>query len=82
MVGPSVSAEERDRSHRRLKAGGVALVGLSAGSVAWQAGSTPAQTAVAVAAGLALGAVLVWFVARNLSRMVPDPPAEPRNRER
>lgn len=82
MVGPSVDKAELDRSHRRLKAGGVALVGLSAGSVAWQAGSTPAQTAVAVGGGLLLGAVLVWFVARNLSRLVPDSPAEPRSRDR
>lgn len=74
MVGPSFSEDERERTSRRLKVGFVGLVGASAGLVALQVGSTLPQLVAVVAAGLAVGAVLTWFVARNLRELTPEDP--------
>ena len=64
MVGPSSSEAERDRSRRRLVAGFVALVGVSAGLVALQADPSPVELTGAVALGALIGAVLVRYVLR------------------
>ncbi|MFB6108783.1 MAG: hypothetical protein ABEJ82_08100 [Haloplanus sp.] len=65
MVGPSSSDRERRVATARLRAGFVVLVGLSAGLVAVAGDATPAQALVAVAAGLVLGSVLLWFLLRT-----------------
>ena len=72
MVGPSFTTEERDSAHRALKVGFAALVAVSTTTVALQADPTAVELLVVSAAGLAVGAGLSWFVARNLDRMLPD----------
>lgn len=62
MVGPSMSDEEYDAGLNRLRVGFVALVGGSAALVALANGGSLAVAAVALVAGLALGAVLVWYL--------------------
>jgi hypothetical protein len=61
MVGP-MSEEERTAGMRRLKAGVVALVGVSGGLVAVYGDAGPLGIAVAVAAGLVVGALLTWYI--------------------
>lgn len=62
MVGPSMSDEEYDAGLNRLRAAFVVLVGASAALVALSNGGSLAVAAVALVAGLALGAVLVWYL--------------------
>lgn len=64
MVGPSMTDEERRAAGLRLKVGFVALVGASAGLVALQVDSSLPQLAAAVAGGVAVGAVLIWYLTR------------------
>lgn len=64
MVGPSSSAADRRASRRRLTAGFVLLVGVSAGLVALRADPSPLELAAAVAFGTLVGAALVWYVLR------------------
>ncbi|WP_338739661.1 hypothetical protein [Haloplanus salilacus] len=62
MVGPSLSEEKRRVASRRLKLGFVGLVGASAGLVALAGGATTVQVLVALAVGLAVGGVLLWYL--------------------
>jgi lysozyme family protein len=64
VVGPSITPEERSVASLRLKLGFVLLVSLSAGLVALQARGSAVQIAVALAAGLAIGGALLWFLQR------------------
>ena len=61
MVGP-LSDEDRHSGHRRLQAGFVALVGVSAGLISLQAEPTTFQFVGAVLGGIVLGAVLVAYL--------------------
>jgi hypothetical protein len=64
MVSP-ITQEERDRSTRRLKAGSILLVALSAGLITLRTDAGLVGFGVAAAFGLVVGVVLVWFVAPN-----------------
>lgn len=72
MVSPGITDEDRERSARRLKLWFVLLVAASGGIVGFQAEATPAQLAAIVGAGLVVGWLLVWFVARNLRKLQPE----------
>ena len=61
MVGPASEEEKRD-AMKRLRFGVVALVGVSAGLITVQGGGSPFEVAVAVVAGLAVGAVLFAYL--------------------
>lgn len=61
MVEP-ISDEERSAFYRKVKIGLSVLVGLSGGLITSQTDATLLQTGLAVVAGLALGAVLAWFI--------------------
>lgn len=63
MVGPP-SEEENEEAMTRLKVAIVALVGASAGLITLSGGGTLAQVAVAVGAGLAVGAALLAYLVR------------------
>jgi|APHM01.1.fsa_nt_gi hypothetical protein len=65
MVGP-VSNEERDAFTRKLKVGFVVLVGLSAGLITLQGDPSVVVFVGAVLGGLAIGAVLTWFIAPEI----------------
>lgn len=78
MVGPSFTEEDRRVASRRLKAGFVLLVGVSAGLVSYRAGASLAEGAIVVGASLAVGAALLWFVVRLLRQMQPPDPRRPR----
>lgn len=60
MVGP-VPEEDRSRSVRRLQAGFVALVGISAGLIAFQGDLGPAGILGATLGGTLLGFLLIWL---------------------
>ncbi|WP_138007230.1 hypothetical protein [Halalkalirubrum salinum] len=68
MVGPSITAEERDIANRRLKYGFVLLVAVSAVLMSLQIDPTIEQVAAVFVGGLIFGAVLLWFVLRNLQK--------------
>lgn len=63
MVGPT-SAEENEEAMTRLKASIVVLVGASAGLITLSGGGSAVQVAVAVAAGLVVGAALLAYLVR------------------
>jgi hypothetical protein len=63
MVGPA-SDEAKQRSLTRLKVAIVALVGASAGLITLSGGGSVVQIALAVAAGLAVGAALLAYLVR------------------
>lgn len=69
MVGPSMTDDERDLANSQLSIGFVVLVGLSGGLVAFQAGGGLVQIGAAVAGGLVLGYVLLWFLSRLASEL-------------
>ncbi|GAB7012094.1 hypothetical protein [Halolamina salina] len=57
-----------------LQAGFVLLIGLSGVFVSIQAGAGIRFALLAGVAGLAVGAVVTWFVVRNLRQVMPDTP--------
>ena len=61
MVGPP-SDEEKRGAMARLKLGIVVIVGLSAGLITLSGGGSAAEVAVAVVAGLLLGAGLLGYL--------------------
>jgi len=73
MVGPSLTPSERDVASRRLKAGFVALVGISGALIAIQAGGSPLIITAGFVVGLALGVVLLWFLLRWWAEFLPSP---------
>ena len=72
MVEPSIDIRQRDRSALVLKALLTAMVGASGGLVSTQAGADTEFVLAAVAVGLVVGAVMTWFVARNIRRVQPE----------
>jgi ammonia channel protein AmtB len=64
MVGPSLSEEKRRIAGQRLRAGFVALVGVSGGLVAVANEASAVQALGAVGAGLLVGVALLRFLAR------------------
>jgi hypothetical protein len=64
MVGP-IPDDERRSGHRRLQAGFVALVGVSAGLISLQASPTALQFLGAVLGGTVLGVALVVYLYRS-----------------
>lgn len=82
MVESSISSEDRNRAAVLFKVGFTLLVGISAGLVSVQADAGAVFTAAAVAVGTAIGAVLTWFVVRNIRSVQPDGLAERRKRGR
>ncbi len=82
MVGSSIDAADRSRAALWFKLGFTLLVGLSAGLVSLQVGASSEFTLAAVVVGTAIGAVMTWFVARELRRIQPDGLAERRTRGR
>lgn len=61
MVGPLTDAE-REEGNFKVKAGFVLLVGVSAGLISLQGDPSLAIIAGAVAGGLLLGVLLVWYL--------------------
>ncbi|WP_053949041.1 hypothetical protein [Halolamina sediminis] len=57
-----------------LQAGFVLLIGLSGVLVSIQAGSSTRFALLAGVGGLVVGAVVTWFVVRNLRDVMPDTP--------
>lgn len=82
MVGSSVSPEDRSRAALLFKTGFTLLVGLSAGLVSTQADASTEFTLAAVLVGIVVGAVMTWFVAREIRRVQPDGLEERRKRGR
>ncbi len=68
MVGPSITAEEREIANRRLKYGFVLLIAASAVLMSLQIDPTIEQVAAVFVGGLIFGTVLLWFVLRNLEK--------------
>lgn len=82
MVEPSIDADQRGRSALVLKALFTAMVGASAGLVSIQAGADTEFVLGAVAVGLVIGAVMTWFVVRNIRRVQPEGMKKRREMER
>lgn len=82
MVGPSFSEDQRTRRAQLLKVGLTLLVGVSGAIVAFHAGGGWEFVGASFVGGLLLGAVLTWFVARNLRAIQPEGMQERRERER
>lgn len=82
MVGPSVSEDERTLWSQLLKVGFTLLVGVSGAILAFHAGGGWEVIGASLAGGLLLGAVLTWFVARNLRAIQPEGMKERREMER
>jgi hypothetical protein len=61
MVGP-VDSEQRASFALKVKVAFSLLVGLSAGTITLQGDVSLAVTAAAVLAGVAVGALLIWYV--------------------
>jgi len=61
MVGP-IDSERRSSFALKMKVAFALLVGLSAGAITLQGDVSPAVTAAAVVGGIAVGALLVWYV--------------------
>ncbi len=70
MAGP-VSGEDRVRTLRWIKLGTVALVGLSAGSIAAQGGASLEFIAGSSLAGSLVGAALVWYLFPDAEALAP-----------
>ena len=66
MVGSTLTEEDKTVANRRLKIGLVLLVAASTTLMSLRIDPTPLQIATAFGVGLAVGAVLLWFVLRNL----------------
>ncbi|MFB6220161.1 MAG: hypothetical protein ABEH90_01865, partial [Halolamina sp.] len=68
MVGSSIDADDRDQAALLFKIGFTLLVGVSAGLVSLQVNAGLEFVLAAVVVGTGIGAVLTWFVARELRR--------------
>ncbi|TQQ83053.1 hypothetical protein EGH24_06370 [Halonotius terrestris] len=66
MVGSSLSDTEKQTANTRLKIGFVLLVAASMTLMALQVDPTPLQLAAVFGIGIGIGALLLWFVLRNL----------------
>lgn len=82
MVEPSIDAKQRDRSALVLKTLFTATVGASGGLVSIQVGADIEFVLAAVAVGLVIGAVMTWFVVRNIRRIQPEGMQKRREMER
>ncbi|GAB7009486.1 hypothetical protein [Halorubrum trueperi] len=63
VVGP-VSDEERDSGNRKIKVGFLLLVAVSPPLIALQWDPTPIELLAALASGVLLGLLLVWYLGR------------------
>lgn len=70
MAGP-ISDEDRRRTMTRLKVGVVLLVGASGGLITSQGDASLEVVVAAVAGGLLLGALLVWYLFPGLEALSP-----------
>jgi len=68
MVGP-VSDEERESATTKVKLAFTALIGFSAGLVTLQVEPSPLVFGGAVAGGLVVGWLLVWYVFPDTSEL-------------
>jgi hypothetical protein len=59
-----MSDAERDAGNRKVKVGFLLLVAVSPPLIAFQWGATPAELLAALGVGVALGALLVWYLGR------------------
>lgn len=82
MVESSIDVEQRGRWALVLKALFTATVGASAGLVSIEAGADTEFVLAAVAVGLVIGAVMTWFVVRNIRRVQPEGMHKRREMER
>lgn len=82
MVESSIDVEDRDRFALVLKVLFTVLVGASGGLVSIQAGADRGFVLGAVAVGLVVGAVMTWFVVRNLRGVQPEGLRKRREMER
>jgi hypothetical protein len=70
VVDP-IPSEDRERTLRWAKVATGSLVGLSAGLIAVQSGGSLAAIVAAVAAGLLVGTVLVWYLFPDADAIAP-----------
>jgi membrane associated rhomboid family serine protease len=82
MVEPRIDAEQRNRSALVLKLLFTLTVGVSGGLVSIQAGGDTQFALTAAAIGLVVGAVMTWFVSRNIRRVQPEGIQKRREMER
>lgn len=71
IVVDPIPNDDRLRTLRWMKLGGVLLVGLSAGLVAIQGDASPQAIAAAIAGGLLVGGVLVWYLFPDADAIAP-----------
>lgn len=71
MVGRSDTDDERRSANLHFKIGFVLLVGVSGGLVASSLGASVRESAVVVGAGLAIGAILTWWLVRSYRQITP-----------
>lgn len=70
MVDP-IPNDDRIRTLRWVKLGAVLLVGLSAGLIAIQGGASRRAVVAAIASGLLVGGVLVWYLFPDADAIAP-----------
>jgi len=81
MVEP-ISDEERSNFARKAKAAFVLLVGVSAGLITLQADVSITVFLGALAAGMVVGAILVWIVFPDQEALQPDDQSSSRRNRR
>ncbi|WP_331233446.1 hypothetical protein [Natronorarus salvus] len=64
MVGP-MSDDERRSGYRRIGAGFVGIVGLSAGMMALSGGASMAQAGAVTVGGVLVGLMLLFYLIRS-----------------
>lgn len=82
MVESSIDPDDRNRFALVMKVLLTLLVGASGGLVSIQAGGDREFVVAAVLVGLVVGAVLTWFVVRNLRSVLPEGVEKRREMER
>ncbi len=65
MVGP-MSDDERRSGYRRIGAGFVGIVGLSAGMTALSGGATLVQAGAVAVGGIAVGVLLLFYLISSM----------------
>ncbi len=65
MVGP-MSDEERRSGYRRIGAGFVGVVGLSAGTMALSGGASLPEAGAVAIGGMAVGLLLLFYLIRSM----------------
>ena len=70
MVDP-IPSGDRARTLRWVKGGAILLVGLSTGLLAVQGDAPPETVLAAIAAGLLVGGLLVWYLVPDAEAIAP-----------